>query len=97
MTVIGFVDGGVFAHNPCMTAIASVISPEHANQQKLTQLEVTLVVNGNYSQLKMKYVQVLSLGTGRIAQYVEGEDLDWGIMQWARKVCAKINLFAVHE
>lgn len=64
----GFVDGGIFAHNPCMTAVASVISPEHANQQKLSQLEV------------------LSLGTGRIAQYVEGEDLDWGIMQWARKL-----------
>jgi hypothetical protein len=30
--------------------------------------------------------QVLSLGTGRIAQYVEGDDLDWGIMQWARKL-----------
>ncbi|KAL6052393.1 hypothetical protein QOT17_018632 [Balamuthia mandrillaris] len=35
---------------------------------------------------RLDQIEVLSLGTGRIAQFVEGEDHDWGLMQWARKI-----------
>ncbi len=37
-------------------------------------------------QQRHSQLEVLSLGTGRMAQYIEGDELDWGIMQWARKV-----------
>ncbi len=48
-------------------------------------------------QQRHSQLEVLSLGTGRMAQYIEGDDLDWGIMQWARKVrtfvCYSVKIF----
>lgn len=35
------------------------------------------------SQVSLPDIKVLSLGTGKINRYIKGEDLDWGITQWA--------------
>ena len=72
-TADGFIDGGVFATNPAMCALAQTQDPRNdpAERGRLDELVV------------------LSLGTGRSLQYVEGPTHNWGYVQWIRPL---INL-----
>lgn len=64
----GFIDGGVFATNPSMCALAQTQDPR--------------IPAGERADLAA--VRLLSLGTGRSLVHVEGESLDWGYLQWVR-------------
>jgi uncharacterized protein len=64
----GYIDGGVFATNPSMCALAQtqdvrVPAEERANLQE---------------------VRLLSLGTGQSLRHIEGKRHDWGYAQWVR-------------
>jgi patatin-like phospholipase/acyl hydrolase len=59
-----YVDGGVFANNPSMAALAQALDAGTGGQ-----------VLGD--------LLILSLGTGLSSNVVSGNNLDWGIGQWA--------------
>jgi patatin-like phospholipase/acyl hydrolase len=67
-TFDGYIDGGVFATNPSVCALAQtqdirIPADERANLEELC---------------------LLSLGTGRSLRYIEGNTHDWGYVQWVR-------------
>ncbi len=67
-SVDGYVDGGVYAANPTLCAIAQTL----ASAQAAT------------GGLGIDRLHVLSVGTGLGSLRIEGDRLDWGLMQWAR-------------
>jgi len=67
-SVDGYIDGGVYANNPSLVALAQAIDQDNAHTERAELDEVVL----------------LSLGTGIAQSYIEGEALDWGITQWSR-------------
>jgi patatin-like phospholipase/acyl hydrolase len=64
----GYIDGGVFAPNPSMCALAQ--SQDRRNLPA--------------DRPALSDVRLLSLGTGRCFEHVEGRSLDWGYVQWVR-------------
>jgi patatin-like phospholipase/acyl hydrolase len=64
----GFIDGGVFAPNPSMCALAQ--SQDRRNQPA--------------DRPPLADVRLFSFGTGRSPDRVEGDSLDWGYLQWVR-------------
>lgn len=66
-SVDGHIDGGVFANNPSMCALAQVMST---------------------SDGELPYL--LSLGTGRIEQCIQGSEHDWGKLQWGSQIVSLI-------
>lgn len=64
----GYIDGGVFATNPTMCAVAQTQDARIPDDERADLHEL----------------RVLSLGTGRSLTYVEGQSLDWGYLQWVR-------------
>ncbi len=64
----GYVDGGVFATNPSMCALAQTQDPR----------------NETFDRSKLDDLAMLSLGTGHSLQYIEGSSHDWGYVQWIR-------------
>jgi hypothetical protein len=64
----GYIDGGVFATNPSMCALTQTQDPRIPDDERAELHEVRL----------------LSLGTGRSLQYIEGSTHDWGYVQWVR-------------
>jgi hypothetical protein len=67
-SIDGFIDGGVFANNPGMVALAQTQDRRcYATPPKLEE------------------IFLFSLGTGGTREFVEGENLDWGYVQWIRK------------
>jgi uncharacterized protein len=67
-TADGFIDGGVFATNPAMCALAQTQDPRNEALDR-----------GRLDELVM-----LSLGTGHSLQYIEGPSHSWGYVQWIR-------------
>jgi patatin-like phospholipase/acyl hydrolase len=63
----GYVDGGTFAGNPSVVALAQALDPR-------SQL-------GKMRDLSC--IRLLSVGTGENATYLPGGRLDWGVGQWA--------------
>jgi patatin-like phospholipase/acyl hydrolase len=64
----GYIDGGVFAPNPSTCALAQ--SQDRRNLPS--------------DRPPLNDVRMLSLGTGRSFDHVEGMSLDWGYVQWVR-------------
>jgi uncharacterized protein len=64
----GYIDGGVFATNPSMCALTQTQDPRIPEDERAELHEVRL----------------LSLGTGRSLQHIEGPTHDWGYVQWVR-------------
>jgi len=64
----GYIDGGVFATNPSMCALTQTQDPRIPDDERAELHEVRL----------------LSLGTGRSLQRIEGPTHDWGYVQWVR-------------
>src|SRR5262245_1548326 len=64
----GFIDGGVFATNPSMCALAQTQDSRIPADERAELSELRL----------------LSFGTGRTLRYIEGDRLDWGYWQWVR-------------
>ncbi|MEI6502923.1 MAG: patatin-like phospholipase family protein [Armatimonadota bacterium] len=62
----GYVDGGVFANNPSMVALAQAL--DHRNEEGTRQ--------------RLQDLVMLSLGTGVRHPSVEGQSHDWGVPQW---------------
>lgn len=64
----GYIDGGVFANNPSIVALAQAIS----NRNIATE------------RARLDEVVMLSVGTGANLTYIRGKTLDWGYAQWAK-------------
>lgn len=64
----GYIDGGVFANNPSLVAIAQAISQSNAPSERAQINEIVL----------------LSVGTGVSLSYIKGNNLDWGYAQWIK-------------
>jgi hypothetical protein len=67
-TFDGFIDGGVYATNPSMCALAQTQDARIPADERAELGELRL----------------LSLGTGQSLQHLEGRTLDWGYLQWVR-------------
>lgn len=65
--VDGYVDGGVFASNPAMCALA------HSQDPSVSP-----------SVPQFDEIRMLSFGSGRVPVHVAGQNLNWGLMQWAK-------------
>lgn len=65
-SVDGFIDGGVFANNPSLVALAQAIDQK----------------NHQHERAELEEVVLLSVGTGSAPNYIEGDALDWGLTQW---------------
>lgn len=64
----GYIDGGVYANNPSIVALAQAISRRNQPAERAVMDEVVM----------------LSLGTGVSLTYIKGQTLDWGYAQWAQ-------------
>jgi hypothetical protein len=64
----GYIDGGVFAPNPSMCALAQ--SQDGRNLPT--------------DRPALSDVRLFSFGTGRSFEHVEGKSLDWGYVEWIR-------------
>jgi patatin-like phospholipase/acyl hydrolase len=64
----GFIDGGVFANNPSLVALAKAISQSNDPAERADINEVVL----------------LSVGTGVSLTYISGNTIDWGYSQWIK-------------
>jgi hypothetical protein len=64
----GYIDGGVFAPNPSMCALAQ--SQDRRNLPS--------------DRPALTDVRLFSFGTGHSSEYVEGASHDWGYVQWVR-------------
>lgn len=64
----GYIDGGVFANNPSLVAIAQAISQSNKQSERANIDEIVL----------------LSVGTGVSLSYIKGNNLDWGYAQWVK-------------
>lgn len=69
--VDGYIDGGVFANNPSMCALAQTQDPRNADAN---------------DQPALRDVVLFSLGTGEALKYISGLDNDWGYAQWAKPI-----------
>jgi patatin-like phospholipase/acyl hydrolase len=63
----GYVDGGVFATNPSMCAVAQTQDERIGDERA-----------------ELHELRLLSLGTGRSLERIEGSHHDWGYLQWVR-------------
>ena len=70
----GYIDGGVFAPNPTMCAVAQSQDPRNLPADRAALGDVRL----------------FSFGTGRSPTYLEGDNLDWGYVQWIRPLVSLI-------
>jgi len=66
-TADGYIDGGVFAANPAMCALA-----------------LSLEAGARDGAALPDRIRLLSIGTGRSPQHIEGRHLEWGLTQWAK-------------
>lgn len=64
----GYVDGGVFANNPSIVALAQAISRQNIPSERA----------------KLEDVVMMSVGTGVSLTYIKGKTLDWGYAQWVK-------------
>nr|WP_035198033.1 hypothetical protein [Acidovorax radicis] len=64
----GYIDGGLYANNPSIVALAQAISRRNQPAERAALDEVVM----------------LSLGTGVSLTYIKGQALDWGYAQWAQ-------------
>ena len=65
----GYVDGGLIANDPTICALVEVLRVH-------LQDGLAALLTGS--------VSVLSFGTGTLPKWLEGEENDWGGLQWAR-------------
>lgn len=66
-SVDGYVDGGVYAANPALCAVAQSLDERMFD-----------------TPLQLRELRVLSIGTGKSPLHIAGNDLSWGIAQWAK-------------
>jgi patatin-like phospholipase/acyl hydrolase len=64
----GFIDGGVYANNPSIVALAQAISKKNQPAERAALDEIVM----------------LSIGTGVSLTYIKGQTLDWGYAQWIK-------------
>ena len=67
-SVDGYIDGGVYANNPSIVALAQAISKKNQPAERASLDEVVM----------------LSIGTGVSLTYIKGKSLDWGYAQWIK-------------
>jgi patatin-like phospholipase/acyl hydrolase len=65
-SVDGYVDGGVYANNPAMCALAQALDSRYQPTPALDE------------------IQIFSLSTGKVLQYIKQKSVDWGYTQWLK-------------
>ena len=78
-TVDGYIDGGVVANNPALAAIAQT-------QDSRCQIE---------ERPQMEEIVLLSVSSGWRPNFIEGDNKDWGALQWLRPLIKIFNEGAV--
>lgn len=81
-------DGAVMVNNPALTALSLVMSekvPHVIGPRICWRSGLSACVQIEERQ-DPRRVHLLSLGTGRMVQFIDGENLDWGMIQWAPKL-----------
>jgi patatin-like phospholipase/acyl hydrolase len=73
--VDGFVDGGLFANNPAMVALAQVA---HLNRVRMMAADLPEA----RQQPQLHEVVLLSLGVGEDKAYVDVQSANWGYFPW---------------
>ncbi len=68
-----FIDGGVVASNPSMAAL----SQTQDERNELSNFR-------DESRPKIEEIRLLSIGTGMVPYHIEGENRDWGYLQWVK-------------
>jgi patatin-like phospholipase/acyl hydrolase len=76
----GYVDGGVYANNPCAVALAEFI--RHQTRSSTDQPSVTAAQERKLRSELIGDVLVLSLGTGLTRARIDETNADWGYGQW---------------
>jgi hypothetical protein len=74
-SVDGYIDGGVFANNPSMIALAQAISTSNKKNERAGVDDIVM----------------LSIGTGASLSYITGQTLDWGLAQWAKPLISVLT------
>ena len=64
----GYIDGGVYANNPTIVAIAQAVSKRNRPAERA----------------ELEDLVVLSVGTGVSLTYIKGNTLNWGYSQWVK-------------
>jgi len=64
----GYIDGGVFANNPSIVALAQAISSRNIKTERADLGDIVL----------------LSVGTGTNLSYIKGKHVNWGYAQWIK-------------
>lgn len=67
-SVDGYADGGLIAANPSLVALTQIMG----DQSQIAR------------QPSLEEISLLSVGTGLVGHYLEGERHDWGYWQWSR-------------
>lgn len=68
-----YIDGGVVANNPSMAALSQTRDERNAPSNFRDGRRPIL-----------EEVRLLSVGTGKVPQHVEGKNRDWGYLQWVK-------------
>jgi patatin-like phospholipase/acyl hydrolase len=76
-SVDGYIDGGVVAQNPAMAAVAQTRDPDYWPRRAPDG-------SGTDEGVEIDDIVLLSIGTGRNLNRIEGEEKDWGYLQWMR-------------
>jgi hypothetical protein len=85
-------DGAVMVNNPALSALGMVMSEKVPfAPSPLVTVVTPLSLTSQLGRLSCREqvvdrqdparIHMLSLGTGRMVQYVEGDNLDWGMIQ----------------
>jgi patatin-like phospholipase/acyl hydrolase len=77
-----YVDGGVAANSPSMVALMQALHDSHATPKRRTLISEMLAPR----PLSAEQVVLLSISSGHFSQFIEGKDLNWGILQWGRRM-----------
>ncbi len=71
-SVDGYIDGGVVAQNPALAAVAQARDPRYYPRRDSNE------------PVDLDDVVLLSIGAGRSLARIEGDEHDWGYVQWAK-------------
>jgi len=81
-SVDGYIDGGVFAPNPSVCALAQCQNA--ARRQDPPSSGANRSGTSVRPHRSLSRIVLLSLGTGMSLRHIAGDSHDWGYLQWAR-------------
>ncbi len=77
-----YIDGGVAANSPSMVALMQALHDSHVAPQRRNLISEMLAPR----PLSADQVVLLSISSGHYSRYIAGRNLNWGILQWGRRL-----------